>query len=196
MPSFSIHLAIGKRYIEKNNGLIKDINDFFKGIIEPDLVENKYVSHYTVCVSTSNLLQCIENKVHLEKFLKNEKINTDYQKGVFLHLLTDYLFFNNFFDKEYISNVSYDIFCKDLYYSYNSLNNYVDTKYDLDYSEFIDVINKNIEENNKKRHLTYEEGNNILLPDKLDDFIEYVSNIDLIKYSNKIMDANKNVLPD
>ena len=37
MASFSIHLAIGKRFIEKNN-LIKEKKEFYKGIIAPDIV--------------------------------------------------------------------------------------------------------------------------------------------------------------
>ena len=55
MASFNIHLAVGKRYIEKTKA-IKDEKEFYKGIIEPDLVSDKAVSHYTGIKDKNNLL--------------------------------------------------------------------------------------------------------------------------------------------
>ena len=53
MPGFTIHLAVGKRYIEKHKKQIKNENDFMKGTIAPDLdkdfsqiEKNKSKSHY------------------------------------------------------------------------------------------------------------------------------------------------------
>lgn len=195
MASFSIHLAIGKRYIEKNPGTIQDIHEFYKGIIMPDLVEDKFISHYTISPEDATLPSRLENKVHLEAFLENEPIDTDCQKGVFLHLITDYLFFNTLFDKQYVNTTSYDDFCKALYYSYNCMDEYINTKYQVDYSDFIDIIKEDIEKNNKKRNLTYESGTNLLPSDLLDKFIEEVSNINLEEYSEDIKKAHKNVLP-
>lgn len=78
----------------------------------------------------------LKSKVNLRKFLEENKVASDYEQGVFLHLLTDYEFFTNFFDKNYIRNVSYDDFCKDLYYSYDQINEYLEKKYYLNYYDF------------------------------------------------------------
>ena len=44
MPGYMIHLAVGKVYAENNK--IEDIKVFEKGIIDPDMIEDKSKSHY------------------------------------------------------------------------------------------------------------------------------------------------------
>lgn len=194
MASFNIHLAIGKRYIEKNSN-INNIEEFYKGIIDPDLAINKKVSHYSGKQNKSNILEYLANKVLLNEFLSKETIDTDYQKGIFIHLITDYLFFNNFFEKEYLKNIKYDEFCKNLYYSYNKTNQYIEEKYKIDYLKYADQINNNIDKDNKEKNTISKIGNNILPYNKLDNFIEYVSNINLEEYKNNIIKFRKNILP-
>ena len=46
MFSFSIHLAVGKVYFKYHT--ILDERGFVRGIIAPDLVDNKDQSHYTL----------------------------------------------------------------------------------------------------------------------------------------------------
>lgn len=195
MASFNIHLAVGIRYVEKQE-TIKDIESFYKGIVDPDLADDKKASHYSGSRNKENILLYLENKVLLNEFLKKENIDTDYQKGIFLHLITDYLFFNNFFDKEYLKNISYEEFCKDLYYSYAKTNKYLEEKYKIDDSKYKEKINNNIKKDYKEKNASSEFGNNILPFSKLDEFIEYISDIDLIKYKDEIIKNNKNVLPN
>lgn len=194
MASFNIHLAIGKRYIEKSKS-IKNMNDFYKGIIDPDLVNDKKISHYTSVQDKTNLLKYLAGKVQLNEYLKINNIDNDYNKGVFLHLITDYLFFNNFFNDTYLNNISYKEFCEDLYYSYDITNDYIENKYKIDYTIFLELINNNINKNKKEKNISTEIRKNILPYSILDEFIEYVSNISLEEYKNKIINANKNVLP-
>ena len=193
MASFSIHLAIGKRYYEKTNN-INNEQEFYKGIIAPDLVEEKKISHYTGEMKDNSLIESLSKKVILIEFLKHEKIDTDYQKGVFLHLITDYLFFNTFFEKSYINKISYSLFSDNLYYSYNLTNEYIDNKYQINYYDFYNTIKINIEKKHKK-NISNSTKQHILPIDKLDKFIEYVSSIDLEKYKEKILKYNENVLP-
>lgn len=61
MAGFNIHLAVGKRYTEKNK--VKDTRRFFHGILEPDLQEEKESGHYTNKVEPKSLLSDLENKV-------------------------------------------------------------------------------------------------------------------------------------
>ena len=196
MASFNIHLAVGKRYYEKNKSVIKIKKEFYKGIIAPDLVEDKKISHYTEKQSKNDVPDYLSKKVQLNKYLKSENIDTDYQKGVFLHLITDYLFFNYFFNMNYLKNISYENFCKDLYYSYDITDEYLENKYKIDYTEFSEQINKNIEKNKREKNTLDEMRTNILEFNKMDVFIEYVSNIDLENYKNKVIENNCNVLPD
>lgn len=84
MPGYVIHLAAGKVY-EKHNK-IADIQSFEKGIIVPDLAEDKAKSHYGPYSS----------KAGLNQYLQENGISTNYQEGYFFHLATDYLFYNKF----------------------------------------------------------------------------------------------------
>ena len=86
MAGFSIHLAIGKRYIEKHKSEIEYEEEYYRGISAPDLYEgnykNKSESHYGMWGD----YQAITN---IDEFLKDSKVdmNKDYWKGYFLTLL-------------------------------------------------------------------------------------------------------------
>lgn len=184
MPGFQIHIAIGKRYLDKHRNIQKS-EDFFYGVIAPDFVEDKTKSHYTIKTPKDNLKEYLKNKVNLEKFLQENKIKTDYDKGVLLHLLTDKLFFTEFFSDEYINNVDYSTFCKDLYTSYDETNSYIEEKYNIQFNDVIqEKMQKNIQDSKKEKKMNEEKGRNILPIDELEKFIEYVSNIDLDAYIN------------
>ena len=186
MASISIHLAIGKRYIEKNNN-IKNVRDFYKGVVAPDLSVNKIESHYTYFTNKSNLELYLNKRIGLKEYLNNNIVNNDYEYGVFLHLLTDYIFFTSFFDKEYIKNIDINIFNNDLYHSYDNTDNYINTKYQIDYTYLKKDIDKAIARSRKNKKTSYENGKDILPIEKLDNFIEEVSNINLDEYINKIL---------
>lgn len=193
MASFNIHLAVAKRYTEKNK-TINYIKRFYEGTLAPDLASNKRISHYSGIADKSNLSTYLLNKVILPEYLKVNDILTDYEKGFFLHLITDYLFFNDFFNKDYIEKTPYNIFCNDLYYSYNVTNKYLENKYKISMYDVMDAkkIDENIEASKKEKNTEEGKGNNILPEDKLDAFIEIVSDINLEDYKNKILAENIN----
>lgn len=193
MPSFNIHLAVAIKYCEKN--VIKNKDDFFKGSIAPDLVKDKSITHYTGFKDTSNLKRYLKEKVRLNEYLKNEKIDSDYKSGEFLHLVTDYIFFNELFEEEYIENVTYKEFVQDLYYSYNITNKYLEKQYDIHSLNLDDIMNNNIKDALKNKKVDNTVGKNILPVEKLEEFIETMSNLDIKKYIEKIKKENKNVFP-
>ena len=86
MPGYVIHLAIAEKYLEKN--INEKDNEFIDGVIYPDEVDNKYKTHYW------NEMR----SVNLYNFLKAHKIDTSFNRGYFLHLLTDYLFYNRYIE--------------------------------------------------------------------------------------------------
>lgn len=192
MPSFNIHLAVGKCYCDKNN---YSYSSYFKGLLDPDIICDKN-THYSGVRDKNKILECLENKVNLYWFVSENKLDDDYSKAYFLHLITDYLFFNYYMDKEYLLSVGYDTFCKDLYYSYDLTNKYLETQYCLDYPMYKQEILNSIHHDLREKKIQKKKYKNILPFGQLDSFIKTVSNINLENYFLKIKNAGKNVLPD
>lgn len=110
MPGFVIHVAVAQEYLRKNR-TNEDKDQFIKGTIAPDFVKPKSQSHYGKSPAYTNL----------NRFLENNNLDTSFQKGFFLHLITDYLFYNYYLDefsKEFIYD-DYDILNKRLIEKYN-----------------------------------------------------------------------------
>ncbi len=106
MAGHIIHLAVGEEYLRNYPNEIKNYDEFIEGIIYPDSVKDKSLTH---CGPKSS-------QVHLNEFFKDRDINSDFNKGYFIHLVTDYLFYNKFlkvFSKKYIYN-DYDVLNKKL----------------------------------------------------------------------------------
>lgn len=156
MAGYVIHLAVAEEYIKKHENEIKDYNQFVNGVIYPDSVSDKSLTHYGPKSS----------KVHLKKFLENNSLESDYNKGYFIHLITDYIFYNHF--------LSY--FSKNIYNDYDILNEYLIKKYKIS-------IPKSIEED-----IFYKEGNlSILSLEDIVDFIDNVSNYDIFDVQNEVL---------
>ena len=121
MPGYMIHLAVGKVY-EQNNR-IKDIKAFESGIIMPDLLPDKSKSHYGKHSSRPDL----------NSYIAETNGNLDsYQEGYFLHLVTDYLFYNKFLQE----------WNPDIYEDYDRLNSRIMQKYGISIPEEIKQIVK------------------------------------------------------
>ena len=102
MAGYVIHLAVAESYIKKHEDDIKDYNRFIEGVIFPDSISDKSITHYGEKSS----------KTDLKAFLEDNKIDNDYNKGYFLHLVTDYIFYNKLLK----------YFSKDIYNDYDILN--------------------------------------------------------------------------
>lgn len=164
MAGFMIHLAIGKRYIEKHKLEIENEEEFYRGIIAPDLYEgnykNKSESHYGMWGD----YQAITN---IDEFLKDSKVDMskDYWKGYFVHLLSDYYFYQKDFCNEYSEIIKN----RDKFYSdYDCLNKELIEMYDI---PKLDNINNYI--NYIERQPRY------LKRDKVVEYIEKVSDFNI-----------------
>lgn len=184
MPGIHIHLAIAKEYI-KHHPEIKSQEAFFEGSIAPDFNEDKKKSHYTKDTSNKDLINYLNNKVHVYPFLQETNIKTDYNKGVFLHLITDKLFFTEFLDKEYLKSATYSEYINDLYYSYECTNPVIIKHYKLPMQKYEKRIEENINKMKKVRGIVEKEKNNILETNKLIEFINEMSLINLEEYQQK-----------
>lgn len=187
MAGINIHKLIAMKYIEKHSD-VDNIEGFYKGCIIPDLVEDKKISHYSDYTKQdfSDLPEAFKYKTMLNWYLKEHRIDSSYELGMFLHLVTDYLWFNKFIDKEYLSNTTFEKFQTDYYYSLDIVDSYIEDKYKiLSY---------------KRKKYKFEDKyiikNNIIPINKLERFIQYVTNINLKEYAKKIINADCNIMPD
>ena len=163
MPGYVIHLSVANRYIEKHPEEIKDHNKFIEGVISPDGVTDKSITHYGPKSS----------KVNLKLFLESNEINDDFNKGYFLHLVTDYLFYNRFLD----------YFSKDIYNDYDILNKTLEEKYNVKIPEEV------------KGKFFYKTGETkILNLESVIEFIEKTSEYKLEYIKQRVMENDINWL--
>ena len=189
MASFNIHLAVGKRYIEKNPDKIKDEDKFFDGVLAPDLAPDKEVSHFGKPRNSNDTVsEFLAKKVDLRRYFLSVKNPSDYDTGVYIHLLTDYLFYTDFFGSEYLNSWGKtEYFVNDLYYSYDLVNDHLKAKYGVDCEEYLRRINNDILIKKRKQVVQNENPKDVLPIEKLDEFIENVSDINLEKYRKNIL---------
>ena len=91
MASFAMHYAIAKEYCKKNENV--NFASFARGSIQLDLAQDKSKAHYTTPPKTQEIAEIARNKVDLVTCVNNTTLDSDFALGEFLHLLTDYLFF-------------------------------------------------------------------------------------------------------
>lgn len=186
MASSVIHLAVAKKYVQENPKW--DAEKVYAGVLYPDTVKDKAISHYTDANRGSDNISHLKGKVNLFSFLQDHKNMDDFEMGWFIHLFTDYLFFDECFSKEYLIETSYDDFRRDLYYAYDRVNTYLSEKYGIT-DEYYKAFP---EENYPGRD--YEEC--IFSKDMLDSFIERAGSIDLDRYIQAILKRGGNLKPE
>lgn len=181
MPSLDVHIAIARKYLEKYNDIENEIA-FIKGNLDPDLSDDRIASHYTKKSDRNDLSEILKNKIRINKYLKSKSIVDDYEKGYFLHLVTDFIFFNYFLDKDYIRTTDYTSFKKDLYYSYNMAHNYLIHNYDINYYPFETEVKKRIFTSQIDANYNGEKRTNIFPYEKLDKFVNKILEKDINSY--------------
>ncbi len=177
MASLMIHLLIAQEYCKKHK--IDDVEAFLQGNLAPDLVPVKWPTHYSKTRTNKNHLESIINKVDLPAFCAENDISSDFNKGQFLHLISDVVFFNNYlahnenylaFDNENqlrIQNV--------LYRDYHRINDWlIKTRKDLR----LDLIPEDMQSRR-------DDEMEIVSKDAIAKIIEYCSDIDLARAYKK-----------
>ncbi len=163
MPGFVIHTAIANEYLKKHNDIDNEL-EFIKGNIDPDLTDDKTKTHYGKSPTFSNL----------KEFLKHNKINNSFNKGLFLHLITDYLFYNHYL-REIPRVGSKEI----LHNDYDIINKPIMEKYNIELLE------------NIKKYAFYKEGiPQILTLDLIYRVIEEISNLDIEQVKIEVLEDN------
>ena len=144
MAGYVIHLAVAEEYIRKHPQEIDNYDEFIEGVISPDGVQDKSQTHYGE----------ESGKVNLKKFFDERDIKDSFNKGYFLHLVTDYIFYNKLLD----------CYSKDIIYNdYDILNKTIITKYNVKIPEKV------------KKFAGYAEGKTKIL--HLEDVIEFIDKV-------------------
>lgn len=167
MPGFTIHIAVAKQYLNKHKNEIINEEEFLNGTIAPDLDEtmseickDKNKSHY-------GIWNIFPNITNIDVFLNDSSvdINKDYWKGYLLHLLTDFYFYNKTFFNECLEMENNN---GNIYYDYDCLNKDLIERYQI-------TILENI-----KKYMNFIDGTpKYLDKDKLINFIEKISSLNL-----------------
>ncbi|MDR1917944.1 MAG: hypothetical protein LBQ05_03080 [Christensenellaceae bacterium] len=181
MPSFQMHLAVAKLYVQKNKGEITNEVDFFNGSVAPDLTDNKRKTHYSLDYVGDDLLSNLKNKIDLTQFFKLP-LDNDFEKGVFLHLLTDYIFYNYYFPPEFLESTNYKDYTTNLYTGYDYTTDWLEKKYGTAKlpTTFHKQMKQSIIDLQTKRPEILLKGKNILADtDKLERFIDFVASLNL-----------------
>ena len=158
MPGYIIHIAVAKEYAENKNK--KFTEELVRGVISPDLTKDKSKTHYGKSPAYTNL----------KEFITNNNIDTDYKLGAFLHLITDYLFYNKYLKK---------IKKPEIYEDYDKTNKQLIEKYNIEIPEDI------------KQFVFFKEGTTqIFTIEMIENLIKEVSNLDLEKTKQEIIKDN------
>lgn len=159
MPGYVIHVAIAQEYLRKHTNN-EDMQKFIEGTIEPDLVKPKSLSHYGKSPAYTNL----------KNYLNNNKIETSFEKGFFLHLIADYLFYNHYLDK-YVR--------EDIYNDYDILNGDLIKKYNVRLPDKV------------KDYAFFKEGKTKILNFELvNKVIDEISDLNIEDVKNEVLDDN------
>lgn len=158
MPGYVIHLSVAEEYLKKHDKK-ENYLEFIEGVIFPDSVTDKSLTHYGPSSS----------QVNLYNFLKEHELNDSFTRGYFLHLLTDYLFYNKYIN----------FFSKDIYNDYDILNKELIKKYDV---KLPDKVKKYVffKENMELKILSYS---------LIETFIKDVSDMNI---DNLVIEINQN----
>lgn len=160
MAGYVIHLAVAEEYIRKHPEDVKNHNNFIEGVIFPDNVVDKSITHYGEKSS----------RVNLKRFLEENEKKDDYNKGYFLHLVTDYIFYNKLLE----------YFSKDIYNDYDILNKKLQERFCVKLPE------------NIKQKVFYKEGKTKILElESVIKFIEKISDYDLKEIKESILKNDK-----
>ena len=164
MPGFVIHIAIAKEYLRKHRD-IENEGEFIKGTIYPDLVEDKTKTHYGKSPTYTDLKQ----------YLLQNDFNSSFNKGSFLHLVADYLFYN-----QYLRNIPRKESKEIIHNDYDIINRILIEKYDISLFEEI------------KKYIFYKDGQpKILTLDLIERVIEEISNMDLEVIRKEVLKDDK-----
>lgn len=98
MACSALHLLVAKEYCKKHN--IVDDSIYLAGAIYPDIQEDKVASHFGVKIKPKSIRDALDSKIDIKAVLENLDLNDEFHRAIFLHLLTDYIYYNYLYNEE------------------------------------------------------------------------------------------------
>jgi hypothetical protein len=189
VPTIYTHLAIAKRYMERN--AVQNAGDVYDGSVMPDIEKDKEKSHYGGSRTESgDIVQRNAEKIGLKKFLEQNSDDNDLNNGMFLHLYADWVYYNEMLPKEKIRKMTWQEYTRDLVFTFGFYDKVVATRYDLNFEctkfafnlkeryDFFAKIDKEAEQWNLTPIYSYRE---------LEDFIESVAKVNLADVKARVL---------
>lgn len=157
MPSLIMYLAIAKKYIEKHPEESEE--EFMKGMLAPDIKRNlkaeKARLHYGEQTS---------HRPDLNRFYQERGLDSSYDRGYFLNLLSDYLFYNRFLQEYSIS----------IFHDFRKMNQRIKEKYRIDLPQELET------------RVVFEDGElNSIDEESVYKFVDFAGQLDLEAYKEK-----------
>lgn len=191
MANITVHMAIAQEWAKRHK--VENLDDFIWGAVAPDVLswekKNGYVTHYGDKVNDKTpLIDNLSNKTHIDRYLAKNTLLTDYDKGYFLHLVTDLLFYNDFIDIAVLQKYydEHDGQIKGCYYhDYDCTLEFVTKTYNVNYQNKHREVT---ELENKYGKCAIKDAPWLYSEQQLADFIIRVAKIDLEELAQKIID--------
>ncbi len=185
MPSMAVHLAVANEFLKYNK--INDKKSFRQGVLEPDILglksqEEKEKAHYTEPQTPNmTLKKRLETKVNLVNYFNDRKIDSDFEVGYYLHLLTDYYFFSYFlFAPNHKKIKTKKVNMRELYNDYEKIAKDMEQIFGVDNSS-------------TPWAGLYQEGEpTFFTKQEICDFVEKCSKIDIFKLKEEILKDPQN----
>jgi len=206
MPNFLTHLAVAKRYAQKNNITGQDARDFYDGNVHPDLgvLHNNNLTkeqrHYNKKPpSTLAHENYCKDRVDFAEFLAKNKVETHFERGILMHLIVDNYCYREVLDMEKFFNLVYSTGIDArwvLKCTFNSKHDYLIEKYAIDYNitgrkEIIEQSLERWEKDAVQCTAVYDLLDTEEKLEKLDAFIERISSLNLDDFIASYLDNNK-----
>ena len=175
MASLTMHAVIANEYCKRHVGI--NYKEFSHGNLAPDLAADKNKSHFTKPSMTQELDENIKNKVGLTEYVDSHSLDNDFELGAFLHMLTDYIFYNHALRRDVtdFKLLSLQESIKFLYDDFARVNGFLADHYNID----LMLLPENCWKVSKEKPIS-------MSFDEITNFIEHCANLDLEKEYKKI----------
>ena len=166
-----MHMAIGKRYCEKHPD--EDYKDLLLGSNLPDMTADKNTTHFGNTIRGLTYLEYAKRKIDLDAVVEKIPLNSSLKRGIFLHLISDYVFFNDIrlkIDKERIKTTLVRDMAHDSDLDYNYFSELLLSKYDIDFNDIPEYLRKFISKPEQDHAIFYDENEVFNYIEKMSDF--------------------------
>lgn len=133
-----MHLAIAEEYMKHN--FIKNRTAFLDGTLEPDLLPDKISSHFGSYEKPKSIRELLKSRMSLEKYVRESEITSDFEKGYFLHMIVDDLFYEYIYSED-IEQQTPEQAKVDMYSDYDFVTHHILLKYKIEKDRIKQFLN-------------------------------------------------------